>query len=160
MFSRAKSLNKVESLQKRAFRFLYDNCNSSYESVLKLAGKSAMNVTRLRGLCIESFKTLNNINPAFMNEIFELRKSNTNRAVQNQYKLNLEVPIINQQSVPQTRFGSYLQKGKIFPFGKESIFPFRKNHPLSEDTKFKLSLCMLLLFVHRETFLLMTTIIF
>ena len=29
-----------------------------------------------------------------MNEIFELRK--TKRAVQNQYKLNLEVPIINQ----------------------------------------------------------------
>ena len=29
-----------------------------------------------------------------MNEIFELRK--TNRAVRNQYKLNLEVPTINQ----------------------------------------------------------------
>ena len=29
-----------------------------------------------------------------MNEIFERRK--TNRAVQNQYKLNLEIPIINQ----------------------------------------------------------------
>ena len=53
-----------------------------------------MNVNRLRSLCIESFKTLNNINPDFMNEIFELRK--TNRAVRNQYKLNLEVPPINQ----------------------------------------------------------------
>ena len=53
-----------------------------------------MNVNRLRSLCIELFKTVNNINPAFMNAIFELRKSN--RAVRNQYKLNLEVPIINQ----------------------------------------------------------------
>ena len=53
-----------------------------------------MNVNRLRSLCIEIFKTLNNINPAFMNEIFELRK--TNVAVRNQYKLNLEVPIINK----------------------------------------------------------------
>ena len=44
--------------------------------------------------CIEIFKTWNNINLAFMNEIFELRK--TNRAVRNQYKLNLEVSIINQ----------------------------------------------------------------
>ena len=50
------------------------------------------------------------------------------------------------QSIPQTRFGSYFQKGKIFPFGKESIFPFGKNHPLSEDTKFKLLLCMSLVF--------------
>ena len=53
-----------------------------------------MNVNRLKSLCIEIFKTLNNINPAFMNEIFELRK--IDRAIQNQYKLNLEVPIINQ----------------------------------------------------------------
>ena len=53
-----------------------------------------MHVAKLRSLCIENFKTLNNINPAFMNEIFELRK--TKRAVRNQYKLNLEVPIINQ----------------------------------------------------------------
>ena len=51
-----------------------------------------------------------------------------------------------RQSVPQICFGSYFQKGKIFRFGKESIFPFRENHPLSEDTKIKLSLCMLLVF--------------
>ena len=94
MFASAKSLNKVESLQKRALRFLYDNYNSSYESILKLAGKSTVNVNRLRSLCTEIFKTLNNINPAFINEIFELKK--TNRAVRNQYKLNLEDPIINQ----------------------------------------------------------------
>ena len=94
MFSSAKSLNKVESSQKRALRFLYDNYDSSYEPLLKLTGKSTMNVTRLRSLCIEVFKTLNNINPVFMNEIFELRT--IKRAVRNQYNLNLEVPIINQ----------------------------------------------------------------
>ena len=82
MFSSAESLNKVESLQKRPLRFLYDNYDSSYESILKLAGKSIMNVNRLRSLCIEIYKTLNNINPAFMNEILELRK--INRAVRNQ----------------------------------------------------------------------------
>ena len=81
-------------MQKRAFRFLNDNCDSSYESVVKLAGKSTMNVTRLRSLCTEIFETLNSINPTFMNDIFELRK--TNRAIRNQYKPNLEVPIINQ----------------------------------------------------------------
>ena len=43
-------------------------------------------------------------------------------------------------------FRCYFQKGKILPFGKKSTFPFWKNHPLSEDTKFKLSLCMLLVF--------------
>ena len=48
MFSSAQSRNKVDSLQKRAFCFLYDNYDSSYESILKLAEKSTMNVTRLR----------------------------------------------------------------------------------------------------------------
>ena len=70
MFSSAKSLNKVESLQKRALCFLYDNYDSSVESILKLAGKSTMNVNRLRSLSIEISKTLNNINPALMNNFF------------------------------------------------------------------------------------------
>ena len=74
MFSSAKSVNKVESLQKTALRFLYDSYDSPYESILKVAGKSTMNVNRLRGFCIEISKTLNNINPAFINETFELRK--------------------------------------------------------------------------------------
>ena len=56
MFSSAKSLKKVASLQKIALRFLYDNCDSSYESLLKLARKSTMNVIRLRSLCIEILK--------------------------------------------------------------------------------------------------------
>ena len=43
-------------------------------------------------------------------------------------------------------FRQLLPKGKYFPFGKESVFPFWKKHPHSEDTKFKLSLCMSLLF--------------
>ena len=94
MFSSAKSLNRVESLQKGTLRFLYDNYDASYEPILKLSGKCTMNVNRLSSLCIEISEWLNNKNPAFMNEIFELRK--TNRAVPNQYKLNLEVSIINK----------------------------------------------------------------
>ena len=70
MLSSAKSLNKVQSFQKRTLRFLYGNYGSSYESVLKLAGKNTMNVTSLKCLCIKVFKTLNNINLAFINEIF------------------------------------------------------------------------------------------
>ena len=73
---------------------MINNYDSSYESILKLVGKSTINVIRLKSLCIETFKTLNNIDPDFINEIFEFTK--TKRAVRNQYKLNLEVPIINQ----------------------------------------------------------------
>ena len=48
MFSSAESLNKVESLQKMALRFLYEDYVSSYEELLQKAGKETMNVNRLR----------------------------------------------------------------------------------------------------------------
>ena len=55
-----------------------------------------MKVNRLRSLCIEIYKSINNINPTYMNEISKLRK--TSRAVRSNYKLNLDVPTINQVS--------------------------------------------------------------
>ena len=58
--------------------------NTSYEDLLLKSGFSSMNVKRLRALCIEIFKTLNNLNPSFMKEIFSLRQ--TNRPVREKYK--------------------------------------------------------------------------
>ena len=49
-----------------------------------------MVVKRNHKLCIEMYKTLNNLNPSFMKEIFELKLSS--RPVREQYKLNLNVP--------------------------------------------------------------------
>ena len=51
-------------------------------------------------------------------------------------------------------------KGKIFSFGKESIFLFQKNHPLLEDRKSKLVLWISLVFRASTNIFLMTTIIF
>ena len=96
MFSRTKSLNKVASLQNRALCFLYQDYVSSYEELLQKAGKDTMKVNRLKSLCIEIYKLINNINPTYMNEIFKLRK--ISRAVCSNYKLNLDVPTINQVS--------------------------------------------------------------
>ena len=93
MFSSSKSLNKVESLLKRALRFLHKGSVSSYEKLLQKAGKESVKVNRLRSLCIEIYKSINNMNPTYMNEIFKLRK--INRAVRSNYKLNLDVPTIN-----------------------------------------------------------------
>ena len=88
MFSRAKSLNEVESLQKRALRFLCIDYVLSYEELLQKAEKETMKVNRLRSLCIEICKSINNINPTYMNENIKLRK--TSRAVRSNYRLNLQ----------------------------------------------------------------------
>ena len=96
MFSSAKSLNNVESLQKGALYFLCEDFVSSYEELLRKAGKETMKVNRLRSLCIEIYKSMNNINATCLNEIFKLRK--TSRVVRSNYKLYLDVSTINQAS--------------------------------------------------------------
>ena len=58
-----------------------------------------MNVSNYRSLCIEIFKTLNDINPSFIKGIFKLRM--TNRPTREKYKLNLEIP-----KSTQVRFGT------------------------------------------------------
>ena len=85
MFSSKRSLNKIENLQTQALR---------YELLLEKSGKPTMNLARERLLCIEVYKTLNSLNPCFMQELFKLRE--TNRNVRNKYKLNLNIPVVNQ----------------------------------------------------------------
>ena len=60
--------NKVESLQKGVLRFVYEGYVSSYEGLLQKAGKETMKVNRLRSLCIEIYKLINNVNPTYVNE--------------------------------------------------------------------------------------------
>ena len=53
-----------------------------------------MNVRRLRTLCVEIYKTLNDLNPSFMNNIFKLKVNG--REVCDKYKLNLDISKWNQ----------------------------------------------------------------
>ena len=77
-FSNAKSLLKLESIYRRSQRFLYEGIADStlYEDRLSTMYKHHMTVNRLRSLCIEIFKTINNLNPSFMRNIFTPRDSN------------------------------------------------------------------------------------
>ena len=60
-------------MQKR-IRFLDDDFEQSYEDLLSKGGKSKMNVRRLRTLCVEIYKALNDLNPSFMNNTFNKNK--------------------------------------------------------------------------------------
>ena len=78
----------------KALTFLYNNCQLSYEELLDKVTSSTINVTRLRFLYVEIYKTVNNLNPSFMKQIFELRE--THRSVREKYLLNLKIPNYNQ----------------------------------------------------------------
>ena len=55
-----------------------------------------MNVRRLRTLCVEVYKTLNDLNSSFMNNIFNLKINS--REVRDKYRLKLDTPKWNQRT--------------------------------------------------------------
>ena len=69
---------------------------SSYDELLRLCDSCAINVRLKRYFCVEIYKTLNDLSPSFMWDIFETCKTKT--AVQERYKINLEIPRVNQAS--------------------------------------------------------------
>ena len=75
-FCSAKSMDKIEKIQKRALRFLHNDYSSSYNALLSKSKRCTMHVSRLRVLSFEIFKTLNDLNPSFMKDIFKARTSN------------------------------------------------------------------------------------
>ena len=91
--SSTKSWKKIENLQQRALRFLLNDYESSYEKLLEKSDKSTIIYN------LEVFKTIYELNPSFMNDLFQLRESN--RPVREKYRLNLNVPKTNQ-----VRFGT------------------------------------------------------
>ena len=52
MVSSTKSLNKIESLQKRALRYLYSNSESTYDTILAKSAKVTIKSSRLKTLCV------------------------------------------------------------------------------------------------------------
>ena len=93
-FSYEKHLRKIDNLQKRTLRLLYNDYYSSYEDLLNKSHKFTMDVNRKKHLAIEIYKTINNLNPCYMKNIFKIRE--TNRPIRDQYKLNLSVQSHNQ----------------------------------------------------------------
>ena len=73
-FYSTKLVKKIHKVQQRALRIFYNDFRGDYESVLKKSGKSTREVRRLNTL-----KTLNNMNPEYMKEIFHKIAFSTHR---------------------------------------------------------------------------------
>ena len=75
-------MKKVEKLQKCDLRFLQNDYHSSYETLLHKSVKATVNVQNIKNLYKEIFKSLNNLNPVFLKEIFYLESNKeSNRLV-------------------------------------------------------------------------------
>ena len=63
ILTNAKSVHNFKAIQKRALRFMLNDYESSSKDLLKKSRNPSMNLRRTRSLCIEIYKTMNNLNP-------------------------------------------------------------------------------------------------
>ena len=74
-FSSCKALRKIESIHKHCLRVIHNDCDSDYETLLKISGTFTMQIKTIKQLAIEIFKTVNNLNPDFIKNIFTSKQN-------------------------------------------------------------------------------------
>ena len=94
-FTSAKQVNKIEKVQERALRFISNDYLSDYESLLEKLKFRSMQIRRIRSLCAEIFKSLNDLNAPYMKELFIRNESTYNLRSYN----DLSVPRVNQTTL-------------------------------------------------------------
>ena len=94
-FSSKKSQNKVEEVDEMSLKFLSNDYLSSYSELLEKSTSVSMETKKLRRIVYEIFKTLNNLNPVFLKDIFHYSPNVTRK------KHNLYI-----QTQDTTKFGN------------------------------------------------------
>ena len=69
----------MEKIDKRSLTFLSNDYLSSYAELLEKSTSVSMETKRLRTMVYEIFKTLNNLNPVFMKDIFHYSPNVTHK---------------------------------------------------------------------------------
>ena len=80
-------MTKIENIQKRILRFVYNDYASDYETLLNNSNKCTMEVRRLRVLALEVFRSINKLNPSYIQNLFEKRVDSY------RHKNDLKIPI-------------------------------------------------------------------
>ena len=106
-----KILKQDLKFAKKISEILLYNYESTYEQLLKKAGGSSQSINRLRTLCVEIYKILNELNPSVIKNIFTVKE--TDRLTREQYKLNLDTPPYNQMTFGYNSLGIFGPKIQI-----------------------------------------------
>ena len=72
------SSNKLEKLNERAIRIVYNDHISSYEDLLKKANVLSLPMLRLKYMIIEVYKCIRKRNPKYLNDMFTIKETKYN----------------------------------------------------------------------------------
>jgi hypothetical protein len=72
-FCGESNTKKLEKIQERALRFIYNNSDSSYENLLEQSQLPSLRLRRLRSMAIEVFKIINKQTPVYLHDLVNLK---------------------------------------------------------------------------------------
>ena len=82
MYCQRQSNTLINKIHEMALRIAYNDCVSSFETLLEKDGSLSIHQRNIQSLAIEIFKMNNNLNPNFMKDIFRPINHNYNKNAQ------------------------------------------------------------------------------
>jgi hypothetical protein len=86
---------KIEKIQERALRFIYNDYSSSYDDLLIKSKLPSLKIRRQRSIAIETYKIINKETPTYLNDLVKIKC--------NSYSFRYT----NTAEIPQVRTTSY-----------------------------------------------------
>ena len=74
-FCSKSSIDKLEKLQYRALRLVFNDFSSSYEALLEKANMPILHISRIRLIAIETFKILHKLSPVYLHDLVSYKES-------------------------------------------------------------------------------------
>ena len=86
-FCSQTNTEKLEKLQYRALRIVYNDFQSSYEDLLHRVNTTTLHLGRMQSIAIETFKCLNGIAPEYIRDLVKLKDNKYNFRYENMLQL-------------------------------------------------------------------------
>jgi hypothetical protein len=74
-FCTNKNSKKLEKVQERTLRFVYEDYNSSYEELLQKAKMTSLQIRRMRTMALEIYKIINKLAPLCLHDLVHMKNS-------------------------------------------------------------------------------------
>ena len=69
---------KMEKIQERALRFIYEDYDSSYEDLLQKSKLPSLKIRRIRTIAIEIFKIIHRKSPQYLHDLIDIKARSYN----------------------------------------------------------------------------------
>ena len=99
-FCSKENINRMEKIQERALRFVYEDYSSSYNELLSKIKLPILHVRRMRTMAIETFNIVNKLSPPVLHDLLQRRDSKYNF----RYSNILKIPSVRTSTYGKNSF--------------------------------------------------------